>query len=245
MGGHPGRHPARTTATDPARPNPERRRTLTAGVAGVPRELPRLSEAARAPDGATNTATGVFAAIILETIVRVESTSPPGVRKKITINAAPVAHDELIRAVREAMAEGRSAGAIAALEVLAGRNSGRGEGGARTWLRLALAWQAQSPTRNATPPAEAMAAAYGAYRRAANDAERIDALSLLGNLLLQQMGRQNVADDTSSDAQPVDHVENWEATKRLAYRIFTELGRLAGARHLADGQAHDSPPNPR
>ena len=47
------------------------------------------AEAARAPDGATNMATGVLAAISRETIARVESTSPPGVRSVKTTSAAP------------------------------------------------------------------------------------------------------------------------------------------------------------
>ena len=38
------------------------------------------ADAARAPEGATNTATGVFAASMRVTMVRVESTRPPGFR---------------------------------------------------------------------------------------------------------------------------------------------------------------------
>ncbi len=46
------------------------------------------AEAARAPDGATYTAIGVFAAIIFVTISRVASTRPPGVRSVNTTSAA-------------------------------------------------------------------------------------------------------------------------------------------------------------
>ena len=46
------------------------------------------ADAARAPDGATYTAIGVFAAIIFVTISRVESTRPPGVRRVNTTSAA-------------------------------------------------------------------------------------------------------------------------------------------------------------
>ena len=49
------------------------------------------AEAARAPAGATKIATGVVAAIMRETIARVESTSPPGVRSVNTTSAAPCA----------------------------------------------------------------------------------------------------------------------------------------------------------
>ncbi len=47
------------------------------------------AEAARAPDGDTKIATGTFAAIIRVTIARVESSSPPGVRKVNTTSTAP------------------------------------------------------------------------------------------------------------------------------------------------------------
>ena len=46
------------------------------------------ADAARAPDGPTKTATGVRAVIIRETIARVESTRPPGVRSVNTTSAA-------------------------------------------------------------------------------------------------------------------------------------------------------------
>ena len=48
------------------------------------------AEAARAPDGPTKTTTGARAAIMRDTIVRVESSRPPGVRSSITVTAAPV-----------------------------------------------------------------------------------------------------------------------------------------------------------
>ena len=47
------------------------------------------AEAARAPEGPTKIATGVLAAIMRETIARVESTSPPGVRSVNTTSVAP------------------------------------------------------------------------------------------------------------------------------------------------------------
>ena len=47
------------------------------------------AEAARAPDGDTKIATGVLSAIMLDTIARVESTSPPGVRSVNTTRTAP------------------------------------------------------------------------------------------------------------------------------------------------------------
>ena len=49
------------------------------------------ADAARAPDGATKIATGVRATIMRETIARVESTSPPGVRSVKTTRLAPAA----------------------------------------------------------------------------------------------------------------------------------------------------------
>src|SRR5439155_17147545 len=48
------------------------------------------ADAARAPAGPTKTTIGVLAAIMCETISRVESTSPPGVRSVNTTSAAPV-----------------------------------------------------------------------------------------------------------------------------------------------------------
>ena len=47
------------------------------------------AEAARAPDGEMNTTIGARAAIMRDTIVRVDSTRPPGVRNTSTVAAAP------------------------------------------------------------------------------------------------------------------------------------------------------------
>ena len=47
------------------------------------------AEAARAPDGPTKIATGVFAATMADTMARVESTRPPGVRRVKTTSDAP------------------------------------------------------------------------------------------------------------------------------------------------------------
>src|SRR3954470_19231759 len=49
------------------------------------------ADAARKPAGPTNTATGVFAAMIALLMSRVESSSPPGVCSVKTISAAPSA----------------------------------------------------------------------------------------------------------------------------------------------------------
>ena len=49
------------------------------------------AEAARLPDGPTNTATGVFAGMMALLMSRVESTRPPGVRSVNTTSAAPAA----------------------------------------------------------------------------------------------------------------------------------------------------------
>ena len=56
--------------------------------AAIVRKKP--ADAARAPAGATKTATGVFAAIMRETMERVESTRPPGVRSVNTMSVAPL-----------------------------------------------------------------------------------------------------------------------------------------------------------
>ena len=53
------------------------------------------ADAARAPAGPTKIATGVLAAIMRETIARVESSSPPGVRNVNTTSAAPAASARL------------------------------------------------------------------------------------------------------------------------------------------------------
>lgn len=47
------------------------------------------AEAARAPPGATYTTTGVPAAIMRETMVLVDSSRPPGVRKTMIATSAP------------------------------------------------------------------------------------------------------------------------------------------------------------
>ena len=49
------------------------------------------ADAARLPEGETKTATGVFAWMMAVLISRVESTSPPGVRRKRTTRLAPAA----------------------------------------------------------------------------------------------------------------------------------------------------------
>jgi len=47
------------------------------------------ADAARAPDGPTNTTTGARDVIIRDTILRVESSRPPGVRNTSTTSSAP------------------------------------------------------------------------------------------------------------------------------------------------------------
>src|SRR5207248_10999449 len=61
-------------------------------IAAISAAIVRMkpADAARAPDGATNTATGVFAATMCDTMSRVESMRPPGVRSVKTTSAAPV-----------------------------------------------------------------------------------------------------------------------------------------------------------
>ena len=60
---------------------------IAATSAAIVRMKP--ADAARAPAGPTKIATGVLAAIIRVTMVRVESTRPPGVRSVKTTSAAP------------------------------------------------------------------------------------------------------------------------------------------------------------
>ena len=62
---------------------------MTATSAAMVRMNP--ADAARAPDGPTNTTTGARDAIIRETMSRVESSRPPGVRRTITTTSAPAA----------------------------------------------------------------------------------------------------------------------------------------------------------
>jgi hypothetical protein len=137
---------------------------------------------------------------------------------------------DLFKQVRDAMMQGRPAAALDALEVLAGRNNGRGEGGSRTWLRLALAWQAHSVSSpNDEPPAAALASAYGAYHRAADDGDRIEALSLLGSLLMRSARIKETNDPQQPGAEPQGkdgEVDNFELARRLAYQVFTKLGEL-------------------
>jgi hypothetical protein len=47
------------------------------------------ADAARAPDGPTKTTTGARDVIIRDTMLRVESSRPPGVRKTRTTSSAP------------------------------------------------------------------------------------------------------------------------------------------------------------
>ena len=54
------------------------------------------ADAARAPEGPTKTTTGVRAAIIRDTIVRVDSRSPPGVRSTSTTTVAPLVSARVI-----------------------------------------------------------------------------------------------------------------------------------------------------
>ena len=51
--------------------------------------ITKPADAARAPEGATSTATGAREVIMRDTIVRVESSRPPGVRRMKTTRSAP------------------------------------------------------------------------------------------------------------------------------------------------------------
>ena len=137
---------------------------------------------------------------------------------------------DLLKRTQRAMVEGRPSLAIDALEVLAGRNDGRGEGGARTWTRLAMALQATRPV-GSPAPAEAAVAAYGAYRRALNDQERLEGLSLLGNILIRNLG-YNPSDktfpvDDLRDSDTGLEIENPTAARKLALQVFSTLARMA------------------
>lgn len=147
---------------------------------------------------------------------------------------------ELFRQVRDSMSSGKTTLAIAALETLAARRGGQGEGGARTWLRLAAAWRSQiAASPRCEAPAEASIAAYGAYKKAATDADRIEALSILGALFLQAAGQEN---SETVSCRPLNEVatatENADLTRegarRQAYRVFTRLGQLAGNDRVGD-----------
>jgi uncharacterized protein YfaS (alpha-2-macroglobulin family) len=146
---------------------------------------------------------------------------------------------ELFRQVRDSMAQGRPARALEALEILAGRNNGEGEGGAQTWVRLALAWQAQSRERE-EPPGPAIAAAYGAYRRAqGNEAIQIEALSLLGNLLMQVARIKEANPEQKTDDSPI---ANFELGRRLAFQVFSKLVELAPGKY--DQKKQQAEPQP-
>jgi uncharacterized protein YfaS (alpha-2-macroglobulin family) len=139
---------------------------------------------------------------------------------------------ELLRRARDSMASGKSTIALAALEVLAGRNQGRGEGGSRTWLRLGLAWQAQrSSSARCDASREATLAAYGSYQRAVNDSERIDALLLLGSLLKRAsdiVDKDNIIDGPCTpDRDNQESLASREPARLLASKVFLRLGELS------------------
>ena len=137
---------------------------------------------------------------------------------------------ELLRQVRDAIAVGKTNAAIDALEILAGKHNGQGEGGFGTWLKLALAYQNKMTNEaKRVPVSEGTAAAYGAYKRASTDSDRIAALSALGSLLLQaaaldESDEEPVEDDEAGAKPPAK--ENREPAREMAYTVFTELGRL-------------------
>lgn len=156
---------------------------------------------------------------------------------------------ELLRDASDEMAKGRLAQAIDALEVLTGRSAADG-GSSHAWLQLALAWQAYDGLLHRSEPrAEILAAAYSAYRTADNDFDRVEALSLLGSLLWRsavenpsetQAANSNNATNTAnqnssqSQSRPAKRViENRQSARRLAYQVFTELGRLTSADRYA------------
>jgi uncharacterized protein YfaS (alpha-2-macroglobulin family) len=146
-------------------------------------------------------------------------------------NQDPRPSIELLRQVRDAMAAGAISAAIDSLEILAGKHNGEGEGGFVTWLKLALAYQSKmTNAAKGVPLSDGTAAAYGAYKHASSDPERIDALSALGSLLLQaaNLDDEDVADDEDeeADGKPPPDKKNREAARDMAYRVFTELGRL-------------------
>src|SRR5262249_48867120 len=149
---------------------------------------------------------------------------------------------DLFGEVQTAMRKGSPAAAIVALEILAGRYDGRGEGGARTWLRLAVAWQVQSASSpRCGAPTEAYASAYGAYLRSNNDAERAEALSLLGNLLAREIEERPAADGCrpyqEAGDDSADHINN-KTARRLAHQVFSTAGKLAADGHF--GQQADA-----
>jgi uncharacterized protein YfaS (alpha-2-macroglobulin family) len=147
---------------------------------------------------------------------------------------------DLFRQVRDAMSTGKTTLAIGALETLSARRGGQGEGGARTWLKLAAAWRSQiAASPRCEPPAEASVAAYGAYKKAGTDVDRIEALAVLGSLLLQAAGQDNSGAVSCIPLQEVTAATEAlgvtrEGARRQAYRVFTRLGQLAGADRVGD-----------
>ena len=70
---------------------------MTATSAAMVRMNP--ADAARAPDGPTNTTTGARDVISRETMSRVESSRPPGVRRTMTTTSAPRASAWVIASI--------------------------------------------------------------------------------------------------------------------------------------------------
>ena len=142
---------------------------------------------------------------------------------------------ELLRQVRSALAAGKTSSAIDALEILAGKHNAGGEGGFGTWLKLALAYQARMTNEaKSLALSDGTAAAYGAYKRADTDPDRIAALSALGSLLLRataleetegESPEEKSAEELATEQTPADK-QNREAARAMAYTVFTELGHL-------------------
>ena len=143
---------------------------------------------------------------------------------------------ELLRQVRSALAAGKTSSAIDALEILAGKHNAGGEGGFGTWLKLALAYQARMTNEaKSLALSDGTAAAYGAYKRADTDPDRIAALSALGSLLLRATALEETEGE-SPEEKSAEEVEvrneeaadkqNREAAQAMAYTVFTELGHL-------------------
>lgn len=139
---------------------------------------------------------------------------------------------QLFRATRDAVAERRFGDAVTSLEILAGRNGGRGEGGFRTWLRLGIALQASrwagvragEDGESNLPRAEALAAAYGAYQLARSDVEQREALLLLAGMLARVIGNGDGEDGKYGIVGAQE-----------ARQIFAELGRLSAGEPLEAG----------
>ncbi len=64
------------------------------------------ADAARPPAGPTNTTTGAWATIIRDTMARVDSSSPPGVRSTMTVRVAPRASARVITSSMNSAATG-------------------------------------------------------------------------------------------------------------------------------------------